>query len=116
MVKSFSQDNTDSLAKLLKQNSTKKNKEPVKILGRIKPKSYKKELTVEEKLQRVKNEKSTNKANSGQGKGMLLCQAFRIIYFCSVSFVFAFGVLQFGNSMIIALQNFVYNFATIIKG
>ena len=49
MVKSFSQDNTDSLAKLLKQNSTKKNKEPVKILGRIKPKSYKKELTVEEK-------------------------------------------------------------------
>ncbi len=117
MTKSFSQDNIANLASLIKKNSNKKESRGNSVIGigKVKIVPKKLELTAEERLQKVKKEKFSGKNDLAQGEKTILQAAFKTIYFLSISVVFAFGVIKFGNAMILAFQDLLSNIIIILK-
>jgi hypothetical protein len=75
-------------------------------------------LTPEERLQKVKNDKISQK-DMGEYKDvkkLILYYIFKMFYLFSVSFFFAYAVLEFGDAVINAFQDLLYDsLSSILK-
>lgn len=122
----FIEDNTKSITQLLKKNteikSNKSNDNKAHFaIERIKNLSLKKkkvELTAEERLKKVKEEKARSKDSDefGSTKRMIFYTIFKITYFVGISGVFALGVIKFGGAFIEAFQKVLFEaFSGILK-
>lgn len=106
--------NSESLANLLKQNiataSSSQDKKLVPQKGSIK--SKKASLTAEERLKKVRNDKAAKARGAGDFddvKRFAFYTIFKSSYFVLISVVFAYGVIEFGNSLIAVFQDVLYS-------
>jgi len=75
-------------------------------------------LTPEERLQKVKNDKISQKDRGEYEdvKKLILYYIFKMFYLFSVSFFFAYAVLEFGDAVINAFQELLYDsLSSILK-
>lgn len=81
--------------------------------------SKNKELTPEERLAKVKNDKLAKAKDKGEFKDVkkLICYyIFKMTYLFTVSFFFAYAVLEFGDAVIKSFQDFLYDsLSSILK-
>ena len=75
-------------------------------------------LTPEERLAKVKEDKmsKSDKGEYEDVRKLILHYVFKMVYLFSVSFFFAFSVLEFGDSVINAFQQLLYDaLSSVIK-